>query len=62
MLTDFLFPDCWAAGAASGGCGHLEKALKECMDQKKPPPKGKSTINYHIGRLYPLISGPRKKD
>ena len=24
--------DCWAAGTASGGCGHLEKALRECMD------------------------------
>jgi len=28
-----MFTDCWAAGAATGGCGHLEKALRDCMDQ-----------------------------
>ncbi|EXJ95031.1 hypothetical protein A1O1_00149 [Capronia coronata CBS 617.96] len=53
--------NCWAAGAASGGCGHLEKALRDCMDAPSPPPKAKSTINYHLGRLYPNISGPKKK-
>jgi hypothetical protein len=30
--NSFLQTDCWAAGAATGGCGHLEKALRECMD------------------------------
>jgi hypothetical protein len=32
LLTYTLSIDCWAAGAASGGCGHLEKVLRECMD------------------------------
>ncbi|KAI1611419.1 hypothetical protein EDD37DRAFT_632291 [Exophiala viscosa] len=53
--------NCWAAGAATGGCGHLEKALRDCMDKPRLPPKDKSTINHHLGRLYPNISGPKKR-
>ncbi|KAK2797058.1 hypothetical protein FQN51_008830 [Onygenales sp. PD_10] len=25
-------------------------------------PKAKSTVNYHLMRMFPKISGPRKKD
>jgi hypothetical protein len=32
LLTVGVHTDCWAAGAASGGCGHLEGALRDCMD------------------------------
>ena len=39
----------------------LEQALRECMDfSKKQPPK-KNDINYHLHRLFPNISGPKKR-
>ncbi|KAK6382878.1 40S ribosomal protein mrp10 [Rhinocladiella similis] len=53
--------NCWAAGAASGDCGHLEKALRDCVDAPKGPKKDKSPINHHLARLFPNIAGPRKR-
>lgn len=60
---------CWAstASAASAGntsslnCAALEQALRECMDFSRKTPSKKSTINYHLQRLYPNVAGPRKR-
>ncbi|KAI5788870.1 hypothetical protein DFH27DRAFT_614464 [Peziza echinospora] len=55
---------CWASkGHASGieGCGRLEEALRICMDTRKPTPERKSTINYHLSRLYSKLIGPHKR-
>ncbi|KAG5294628.1 mitochondrial 37S ribosomal protein YmS-T [Histoplasma ohiense] len=54
---------CWASNrSATSGCFALEQQLRTCMDNGKPQRKGKSTINYHLMRMFPKISGPRKKD
>lgn len=54
--------DCWGSSAQSaGGCANLEAALRECMDAPRPAKSSKSSINYHLGRLFPQIRGPRKK-
>ncbi|RPB24063.1 hypothetical protein L211DRAFT_837968 [Terfezia boudieri ATCC MYA-4762] len=55
---------CWASkGHQSGieGCGKLEEALRVCMDTKKAAAPRKSTINYHLSRLYPKLIGPHKR-
>ena len=38
----------------------LELYADICVVQKAPP-KPKSSINYHLSRLYPKISGPKKR-
>ena len=49
-ITDIRFTtDCWAAGAASGGCGHLEKALRECMDAPVRP--STNSLNAAFNRI-----------
>lgn len=56
---------CWAsssnAGGSSAGCANLEKALRECMDKPKNVSGHKSNINYHLGRLYPQVAGPKRR-
>ncbi|KAI9741395.1 MAG: hypothetical protein M1834_003112 [Cirrosporium novae-zelandiae] len=53
---------CWASsGYTAEGCVVLETQLRACMDQPKSKDQPPNNINYHISRLYPLISGPRKK-
>ncbi|RPB06828.1 hypothetical protein P167DRAFT_514186 [Morchella conica CCBAS932] len=53
---------CWASqGYAVEGCGKIEEQLRSCMDAKKGPPMKKNNINYHLGRLYPMIKPPHKK-
>ena len=54
--------DCWGSNSQSaGGCAHLEAALRECMDAPRAAKTSKSSINYHLGRLFPQIRGPRKR-
>jgi hypothetical protein len=58
----YFLTDCWGSSSqSSGGCAHLEKALRECMDVPRPAKGSKSSINYHLGRLFPQIRGPRKR-
>ncbi|ETN43802.1 uncharacterized protein HMPREF1541_11126 [Cyphellophora europaea CBS 101466] len=57
---------CWASSAsqtAQGAlsCMALEQALRECMDFNKRQQPKKNDINYHLQRLYPKISGPKKR-
>ena len=63
--TDMIFLGCWAssanAGGQSAGCANLEKALRECMDKPKNVSGNKSNINYHLGRLYPQVAGPKRR-
>ncbi|EAS33947.3 mitochondrial 37S ribosomal protein YmS-T [Coccidioides immitis RS] len=55
--------NCWAsAGHNIQGCHALEDQLRQCMDTAKYQKPKKSTINYHLMRMFPKISGPRKKD
>ncbi|RAL17244.1 mitochondrial 37S ribosomal protein mS37 [Aspergillus homomorphus CBS 101889] len=54
---------CWAsAGATMEGCGALEQQLRACMDAPKPKAQGRSTINYHLMRMFPNVRGPQKKE
>ena len=63
--------DCWASTSSTTqasntstsafSCAALEQALRECMDFSRKPPSQKSTINYHLQRLYPNIRGKTKK-
>lgn len=56
-------PGCWASsGHNTAGCIKLEQALRACMDEPRPKNTKKNTINYHLSRLYPKISGARKRD
>ncbi|EEH43033.1 mitochondrial 37S ribosomal protein YmS-T [Paracoccidioides brasiliensis Pb18] len=58
-----VMTSCWASSrSGSGGCFSLEQQLKACMDTNKSQRAGKSTINYHLMRMFPKISGPRKKE
>ncbi|KAL1957416.1 hypothetical protein VTO42DRAFT_5984 [Malbranchea cinnamomea] len=55
--------NCWASAAGkSGGCAGLEQQLRNCVDGAKHRKTKKSTINYHLMRMFPKISGPRKRD
>ncbi|KAK6538019.1 hypothetical protein TWF694_010912 [Orbilia ellipsospora] len=59
VMTSVL--GCWASqGHAAKGCEQFEQALRTCMDTSKPAKQGKSTLNYHMSRLYPKIAGPQK--
>jgi len=59
VMTSVL--GCWASqGHASQFCERFEEALRTCMDTTKRIEPKKSTINYHMGRLYPKIAGPQK--
>ncbi|RVD80941.1 mitochondrial 37S ribosomal protein mS37 [Arthrobotrys flagrans] len=52
---------CWASqGHATKGCEAFEQALRTCMDTNKRVKSQKSTLNYHMARLYPKIVGPQK--
>ncbi|KAK6344163.1 hypothetical protein TWF696_007805 [Orbilia brochopaga] len=52
---------CWASqGHAAQGCEAFEQALRTCMDTSKRMEPKRSTINYHMARLYPKIAGPQK--
>ncbi|RAH49043.1 mitochondrial 37S ribosomal protein mS37 [Aspergillus aculeatinus CBS 121060] len=54
---------CWAsAGGSVEGCAALEQQLRQCMDAPKPKRQGRSTINYHLMRMFPNVRGPQKKD
>lgn len=47
---------CWAsAGFSTAGCASLENALRECMDSPPKAPKQRSTINYHLMRMYDRV-------
>ncbi|OLN81348.1 37S ribosomal protein MRP10, mitochondrial [Colletotrichum chlorophyti] len=47
---------CWAsAGYNTAGCATLENALRNCMDQPKPPKPPSSTVNHHLGRMYDRV-------
>jgi len=35
--------------------------LRACMDGPRPEKPKKSTINYHLSRMYPRLIGPRKR-
>ncbi|KAL1297312.1 hypothetical protein AAFC00_004863 [Neodothiora populina] len=53
---------CWASsGYSAQGCAALEQQLRACMDAPKAQSNKKSTINYHLSRLYPQIVGPHKR-
>ncbi|PWW75313.1 37S ribosomal protein Mrp10 [Tuber magnatum] len=53
---------CWASqGFAPEGCGRIEEQLRSCMDAKKQAPPPRNNINYHLGRLYPLMRPQHKK-
>ncbi|KAK2744094.1 hypothetical protein FQN55_006962 [Onygenales sp. PD_40] len=61
VMTSVL--SCWASNKHNiSGCFAIEQQLRACMDKKRPDPKAKSTVNYHLMRMFPKISGPRKKD
>ncbi|KAF3930896.1 hypothetical protein ABW19_dt0206040 [Dactylella cylindrospora] len=52
---------CWASqGHMAKGCEQFEQALRTCMDTSKRIEPKKSTLNYHMARLYPKIAGPQK--
>ncbi|GAB7340225.1 hypothetical protein MBLNU457_6690t1 [Dothideomycetes sp. NU457] len=60
IMTSVL--GCWASsGYTAQGCAVLEQQLRACMDQPRPKSQKKSTINYHLSRLYPQMVGPHKK-
>ncbi|KAF2842091.1 mitochondrial ribosomal protein 10 [Patellaria atrata CBS 101060] len=60
LMTSVL--GCWASsGYNLAGCALLEQQLRACMDAPKPAAAKKSTINYHLSRMYPKIRGPRKQ-
>lgn len=47
---------CWAsAGFSTTGCAALENALRQCMDSPPPARATKSTINYHLTRMYDRV-------
>ncbi|KAF7511924.1 hypothetical protein GJ744_003157 [Endocarpon pusillum] len=53
---------CWASsGLGTTTCMAAEQSLRNCMDAPKPPKTNKSTVNYHLARLYPKISGPQRR-
>ncbi|KAI5273873.1 hypothetical protein E4T47_02922 [Aureobasidium subglaciale] len=61
VLTHAL-SGCWASsGYTAQGCAALEQQLRACMDAPKAASSGKSSINYHLSRLYPQIIGPHKR-
>ncbi|KAI4795853.1 hypothetical protein E4T44_11322 [Aureobasidium sp. EXF-8845] len=54
---------CWASsGYTAQGCAALEQQLRACMDAPKAGQTKKSSINYHLSRLYPQIIGPHKRN
>ncbi|KAA8911014.1 CHCH domain-containing protein [Sphaerosporella brunnea] len=54
---------CWASsGYGIEGCGKLEEALRQCMDNQKKAQQPKSTINYHLSRFYHNLIGPHKRN
>ncbi|KAK8215309.1 40S ribosomal protein mrp10 [Zalaria obscura] len=60
MMSSVL--GCWASsGYTTQGCAALEQQLRACMDAPRPKQQKKSTINYHLSRLYPQIIGPHKR-
>ncbi|KAL7273851.1 40S ribosomal protein mrp10 [Rhizina undulata] len=60
VMTSVL--GCWASqGFNPEGCAKLEEALRTCMDTQKQTAAKKSTINYHLSRLYPKLIGPHKR-
>ncbi|KAF1812203.1 mitochondrial ribosomal protein 10 [Eremomyces bilateralis CBS 781.70] len=53
---------CWASsGYTTSGCMAMEQQLRACMDAQKAPQKSKSTINYHLARMYRYMKGPHKR-
>ncbi|OKL59313.1 hypothetical protein UA08_05375 [Talaromyces atroroseus] len=55
--------NCWAsAGHGSEGCSGLEESLKACMDQRKDTTVQNNAVNYHLMRMFPKVSGPRKRE
>ncbi|RMZ77047.1 hypothetical protein DV738_g4622, partial [Chaetothyriales sp. CBS 135597] len=50
-----------SAAASALSCAALEQALRECMDFNRKTPEQKSTINYHLQRLYPNIRGKTRR-
>ena len=60
--ADFWSTACWAStGHSVAGCAAIEAQLRACMDTPRPKNEKKSTINYHLMRLYPKISPPTKR-
>ncbi|PGH19850.1 hypothetical protein AJ80_03767 [Polytolypa hystricis UAMH7299] len=52
---------CWASSRFSvEGCFQVEQQLRACVDAKSTKTTHKSTINYHLMRMFPKMSGPRK--
>ncbi|KAH7135922.1 hypothetical protein B0J11DRAFT_576477 [Dendryphion nanum] len=54
---------CWASsGYSVTGCAQFEQKLRACMDAPRNTNQKKSTVNYHLSRMYPKIVGPHKRD
>ncbi|KAH0303303.1 hypothetical protein KCU71_g10692, partial [Aureobasidium melanogenum] len=63
VLALTRFAGCWASsGYTAQGCAALEQQLRACMDAPKAGQTKKSSINYHLSRLYPQIIGPHKRN
>ncbi|KAJ5084719.1 hypothetical protein NUU61_009298 [Penicillium alfredii] len=55
--------NCWASqGYGTEGCAAMEMQLRKCMDGTTKSEKKNNTVNYHLGRMYPKVIPPRKKE
>ncbi|RAO74079.1 uncharacterized protein BHQ10_010091 [Talaromyces amestolkiae] len=55
--------NCWAsAGQGNEGCSGLEESLKACMDGRRDSTSSNNAVNYHLMRMFPKVSGPRKRE
>ncbi|KAI5300361.1 hypothetical protein KEM55_003829 [Ascosphaera atra] len=54
---------CWASQGKTnpGACAAIEEQLRACTDKKRPQNQHTNPVNYHLMRMFPKISGPRKK-
>ncbi|KAG9239714.1 hypothetical protein BJ875DRAFT_447444 [Amylocarpus encephaloides] len=60
LMTSVL--TCWASsGYNVAGCQVFETQLRTCMDTPRPKTQKKNTINHHLSRMYPKMSGPKKR-
>ncbi|EGD88536.2 hypothetical protein H112_03456 [Trichophyton rubrum D6] len=58
----FIILDCWGAtGYSVQGCLALEQQLRLCTDSHPTKVKRKNTVNYHLARMFRMIS-PRRKE
>ncbi|DAA74886.1 hypothetical protein H112_03456 [Trichophyton rubrum D6] len=54
--------NCWGAtGYSVQGCLALEQQLRLCTDSHPTKVKRKNTVNYHLARMFRMIS-PRRKE